>query len=488
MSATLKYTHYYTDNNDNQKSSPLTMTADVGVYVTKSSEQTLSILNGSTDVTNKTISATTSTKSFTLTASLNGSTSGSYSWTSSDTSVATIGRSDGKVTIKGQGETTITVTPLAAGIEAKTCKINVSNETITIDSITYSDSTINELETKELKFSSTAVTNYTVDSIGLVANLSDPAGESDVEWSINKPSFAKFDGTSSTAKGSTATLKALYPGEVKVTATITNANGKKDSKSMTIQIWTAKAYNKQVVPSPVFTASTALKVVQQLAGETAVITVESTGRTEDRPLKNIKSVTTGGQLQITGEINGIDDKNFIVYYPKTPATGKFTLKSASASGIEFYTQPASATYKVNADFTGENLYVDVGTTQSGYTLSSVKWYNAADTTTTLQSENCGTNVTRTTSTLSLKTLVDKGFITGPGDYTFQCLVTATSGPPASATWRPSPSAATTSLRSPRPRLRSVSAIPSRSPAWPKPITRPPRSMSTSPQRTTSPGR
>ena len=63
------------------------------------------------------------------------------------------------MTIKGQGETTITVTPLAAGIEAKTCKINVSNETITIDSITYSDSTINELETKELKFSSTAVTN-----------------------------------------------------------------------------------------------------------------------------------------------------------------------------------------------------------------------------------------------------------------------------------------------------------------------------------------
>ena len=31
VSATLKYTHYYTDNNDNQKSSPLTMTADVGV-------------------------------------------------------------------------------------------------------------------------------------------------------------------------------------------------------------------------------------------------------------------------------------------------------------------------------------------------------------------------------------------------------------------------------------------------------------------------
>ena len=335
VTATLKYTHYYTDNNDNQKSSPLTiMTADVGVYVTKSSQQTLSILNGSTDVTNKTISATTSTKSFTLTASLNGSTSGSYSWTSSDTSVATIGRSDGKVTIKGQGETTITVTPLAAGIEAKTCKINVSNETITIDSITYSDSTINELETKELKFSSTAVTNYTVDSIGLVANLSDPAGESDVEWSINKPSFAKFDGNSSTAKGSTATLNALYPGEVKVTATITNANGKKDSKSMNIQIWTAKAYNKQVVPSPVFTASTALKVVQQLAGETAVITLESTGRTEDRPLTDVKSITTNGQLRITGKIDGIDSKNSIIYYPKTPATGTFTLTSASASAWE----------------------------------------------------------------------------------------------------------------------------------------------------------
>ena len=427
VTATLKYTHYYTNYQDVQQTETRTLEESASVYTTKSSQQKLSILNGSTDVTNKTISATTSTKSFTLTASLNGSTTGSYSWTSSDTSVATIGRNTGTVVIKGEGSTEITVTSLANSSLTGTCTINVSNETITINSITYSDSTINELETKGLKFSSTAVPNYTIDSIGLVANLSDPAGESDVEWSINKPSFAKFDGTSGTAKGSTATLNALYPGEVKVTATITNANGKKDSKSMTIQIWTAKAYNKQVVPSPVFTASTALKVVQQLAGETAVITLESTGRTEDRPLKNIKSVTTGGQLQITGEINGIDDKNFIVYYPKTPATGKFTLKSASASGIEFYTQPASATYKVNADFTGENLYVDVGTTQSGYTLSSVKWYNAADTTTTLQSENCGSNVTRTTSTLSLKTLVDKGFITGPGDYTFQCLVTATKG-------------------------------------------------------------
>lgn len=428
VSATLKYTHYYTDNNDSQKSSSLTMTADVGVYVTKASEQPLSILNGSTDVTNKTISATTSTKSFTLTASLNGSTTGNYSWSSSDTDVATIGRSDGKVTIKGEGTTTITVTSLADSTKKATCEISVSNETLTIDSITYSDSTINDLETKELKFSSVspAITNYTVNTVDLVANLGDYADASAVTWTIDKPSLADFNGNTK-AKGGEVTLKAKNPGEVKVTATITNANGKTDSKSMTIRIWTAKAYNKQVVPSPVFTASTALKVVQQLAGETAVITLESTGRTEDRPLKNIKSVTTGGQLQITGEINGIDDKNFIVYYPKTPATGKFTLKSASASGIEFYTQPASATYKVNADFTGENLYVDVGTTQSGYTLSSVKWYNAADTTTTLQSENCGTNVTRTTSTLSLKTLVDKGFITGPGDYTFQCLVTATSG-------------------------------------------------------------
>lgn len=428
VTATLKYTHYYTNYQDVQQTETRTLEESASVYTTKSSQQKLSILNGSTDVTNKTISATTSTKSFTLTASLNGSTSGSYSWTSSDTSVATIGRSDGKVTIKGEGTTTITVTSLADSTKEATCEISVSNETLTIDSITYSDSTINDLETKELKFSSVspAITNYTVNTVDLVANLSDYANASDVTWTINKPSLADFDGNTK-ATGGEVTLKAKNPGEVKVTATITNANGKTDSKSMTIRIWTAKAYNKQVVPSPVFTASTALKVVQQLAGETAVITLESTGRTEDRPLKNIKSVTTGGQLQITGEINGIDDKNFIVYYPKTPATGKFTLKSASASGIEFYTQPASATYKVNADFTGENLYVDVGTTQSGYTLSSVKWYNAADTTTTLQSENCGTNVTRTTSTLSLKTLVDKGFITGPGDYTFQCLVTATSG-------------------------------------------------------------
>ena len=427
VTATLKYMHYYTDYNDKQQSETRTLDESASVYVTKADEQKLSILKGSTDVTDKVVSATTSTSSFTLTASLNGSTTGSYSWMSSDTDVATIGRSDGKVTIKGEGTTTITVTSLADNSLTAVCTINVSNETVTIDSITYSDATIKQLETDKLVFSNTSVTNYTVTTVDLVANLSDPAGENDVEWKVNKPSFASFASGSSTAKGGSVTLTAKNPGEVTVTATITNANGKTDSKTMTIQIWTAKAYNKQVVPSPVFTASTALKVVQQLAGETATITLESTGRTEDRPLTDVKSVTTNGQLRITGKIDGLDSKNSIIYYPKSPATGTFTLTSASTSGIEFYTQPASATYKVNADFTGENLYVDVGTTQSGYTLSSVQWYNAADTATTLQSETCGSNVTRTTSTLSLKTMVDKGFITGPGDYTFQCLVTAKNG-------------------------------------------------------------
>ena len=427
VTATLSYTHYYTNSKDVQLTETRTLEESVGVYVTKADEQKLSILKGSTDVTDKVVSATTSTTSFTLTASLSGNTSGSYSWTSSDTDVATIGRSTGAVVIKGQGATTITVTSLADSKLTATCTINVSNETLTIDSITYSDATIKQLETDKLVFSNTAVTNYTINSVGLVANLSDYADASDVEWTIDKTSLAKFSGDATKATGGNVTLVAKNPGEVKVTATVTNANGKTDSKSMTIQIWTAKAYNKQVVPSPAFTASTALKVVQQLASETATITLQDTGRTEDRPLTDVKSVTTNGQLRITGKIDGLDSKNSIVYYPVSPATGTFTLTSANASGIEFYTQPASATYKVNADFTGENLYVDVGTTQSGYTLSTVQWYNAADTATTLQSETCGSNVTRTTSTLSLKTMVDKGFITGPGDYTFQCLVTAKSG-------------------------------------------------------------
>ena len=426
VSATLSYTHYYTNNNDKQLESTLTMTADVGVYVTKASEQTLSILNGSTDVTGKTVSATTSTKSFTLTASLGGSTTGSYSWESDNTSVATIGRSTGTVVIKGEGEATITVKSLADSSKTATCKILVSNETVTIESVTYDDATIKALETDKMVFSNTAAEGYAVKSIGLVANLSVPKEDADIKWTVDKSSYADFSGRT-TATGKNATLTAKYPGEVKVTATITNANGKTNSESMTIRVWTAKAYNKQVTPTPTFTASTALKVVQQLGNETATITLQSTGKTESRPLTNIKSVTTGGKLQITGEINGRDTKNYIAYYPVAPATGKFTIDSAEASSIEFYTQPSSATYKVNADFSSENLYVDVGTTKAGYTLTNVKWYNAADTATTLDDQKCSDGVTRTTSTLNLKTLVNKGFITGPGAYTVQCVVTAKNG-------------------------------------------------------------
>lgn len=433
VTAKLSYTQYYTyytNKQEVQKAKTVSVEESASVYVTKASDQTFSIFKGSTDVTNKVISATTSTASFTLTASLSGDTTGKYSWTSDDTSVATIGRSDGKVTIKGEGTTTITVTSLADSTKKATCEISVSNETLTIDSITYSDSTINDLETKELKFSSVspAITNYTVNTVDLVANLGDYADASAVTWTIDKPSLADFNGNTK-AKGGEVTLKAKNPGEVKVTATITNANGKTDSKSMTIRIWTAKEYNKQEKPSISFTASTALNALKELESKVVTVTLTSTGAKVSLPVKNAHIDGSGDSVQIIADIDGADSKNYIIYYPKndssdtseTAATGTVSYSLTSDSDILFYEQPVSkVTYKVTDTF--EPLYTYFKVTKSQYYITSVAWYDVA-THNKLQEVTYDLADAKTvlSSTFDLS---KNGNITGPGDYTYQCIVTA----------------------------------------------------------------
>ena len=447
ITATLKYVRYYVDvNTDTQKSEEVTSeAASTDIYIIGAGDDALHIMKGSDDVTGKTVSTMTSAKTVARTVSRGGSSSGSYSWSSSDPAIASFAsianRSNGTLTINKEGTVTVTVTALVDGTTA-TCTVQISNAVVTVESIGYADTTIKELETKGKKFTTDAAStypvtnNYTVNEITLEAQISAPGNEGNqkIEWSVDSPSYATITKVNDTNGNATnqAKLKALYPGKVKVTAKIQNVKGT-SSKSMDIQIWTAKPYSKQEVPSPTFTSGTANAVAAQLSRENATITLKSTGAKVSRPLKNVKALTANGTLQITGEIDGVDSTNAILYYPEkdaddrtSNATGKFKLTGTGSTGIDFFTQPQSSTYKINDDLTGESLFVDVGTTKSSYYLTSVAWYNVANAAVPLQTETYKQTdaVTRTTSSLNLKTLVQKGVISGPGEYTFMCVATA----------------------------------------------------------------
>lgn len=445
ITATLKYVRYYVDvNNDTQRSEVVTSEAAfTDIYIIGAGDDELHIMKGSDDVTGKTVSTMTSAKTVALTVSRGGSSSGSYSWSSSDPAIASFAkRSSGTLTINKEGTVTVTVTA-HADVKTATCTVQISNAVVTVESIGYADTTIKALETDGKKFTTDAAStypvtnNYTVNEITLEAQISAPGNEGNqkIEWSVDSPSYATitkvYDNTNGNATNQ-AKLKALYPGKVKVTAKIQNVKGT-SSKSMDIQIWTAKPYSKQEVPSPTFTSGTANAVAAQLSRENATITLKSTGAKVSRPLKNVKALTANGTLQITGEIDGVDSTNAILYYPEkdaddrtSNATGKFKLTGTGSTGIDFFTQPQSSTYKINDDLTGESLFVDVGTTKSSYYLTSVAWYNVANAAVPLQTETYKQTdaVTRTTSSLNLKTLVQKGVISGPGEYTFMCVATA----------------------------------------------------------------
>ena len=448
ITATLQYVRYYVDvNTDTQKSEKVTSeAASTDIYIIGAGDDALHIMKGSDDVTGKTVSTMTSAKTVALTVSRGGSSSGSYSWSSSDSAIASFAnRSSGTLTINKEGTVTVTVTALTDITKTATCTVQISNAVVTVESIGYADTTIKALETDGKKFTTDAAltypvrNNYTVNEIMLEAQISAPGNEGNqkIEWSVDSPSYATITKVNDTNGNATnqAKLKARYPGKVKVTAQIQNANGT-SSKSMDIQIWTAKPYSKQEVPSPTFTSGTANAVAAQLSRENATITLKSTGAKVSRPLKNVKALTANGTLQITGEIDGVDSTNAILYYPEkdtndrtSNATGKFKLTGAGSTGIDFFTQPQSSTYKINDDLTGESLFVDVGTTKSSYYLTSVVWYNVANAAVPLQTETYtqANEVTRTTSSLNLKTLVQKGVISGPGEYTFMCVATAKNG-------------------------------------------------------------
>ncbi len=428
--AKLTYQHYYVDNSGTQKIEQKDIITNCDVYVTDAASGTLKILKGSEDVTGSIVNTTTSAKTITLTASVNSVTTGGYAWESSDKTVADFAnQASGTLTIKAEGTTTINVQSLVDKNITASCTVHVSDAVATIESIGYADTTIKALEADGKKFTndSPVITNYTVNEITLVANVSDPAKVGDVEWKITKnPSYA----TITKQTNGTAKLTAKYSGEVTVSASLSNANGQTSTQTKTIQIWTAKAYIKQEKPSLSFTASTAMNAVRELEGKTVTVTLDGSRTKVSLPVKNVKIDGSGSGIQITADINGSDSKKLTVYYPKpdtsvtdeeTKASGTISYSLSSDSDILFYEQPvSSAIYKVTDTF--EPLYTYFKVTKSGYYITNVSWYDVLSHS-KLQEESYDDkdNKTILSSTFNLK---ENGNINGPGEYTYQCVVTA----------------------------------------------------------------
>ena len=434
VTARLKHPVYVVDKNGNETYTTVntSKTDTCSVHVTAQGDMKLAILKDKAETTG--FSVKTGASSVTLSATLDGKAVTNVTWTSDNTSIVSVGRTTGKLTFGStEGVANISVRSTDyPSVPAASCRVIVTNSTIGGVTIAKTAETEAALDVKGQKFSATYVKGYSVTTITLTALVDSTnmdIDENDVVWTTSNQSYVKFvndEGNDvSTYTGKTATLKAVRSGQE---VTITAKAGTK-SDSMKVAVWTAKGYNKQEKPSLSFTASTAMNALRELEGKSVTVTLKDTGAKISLPVKNVSIDGTGDSVQIKADIDGADTKNLIIYYPQpdandsteTAATGSISYSLSSDSDILFYEQPVSkVTYKVTDTF--EPLYTYFKVTKSGYYITSVAWYDVA-THNKLQGVTYSLTDAKTvlSSTFDLN---ENGAITGPGEYTYQCIVTA----------------------------------------------------------------
>ena len=434
VTARLKHPVYVVDKNGNETYTTVntSKTDTCSVHVTAQGDMKLAILKDKAETTG--FSVKTGASSVTLSATLDGKAVTNVTWTSDNTSIVSVGRTTGKLTFGStEGVANISVRSTDyPSVPAASCRVIVTNSTIGGVTIAKTAETEAALDVKGQKFSATYVTGCSVTTITLTALVDSTnmdIDENDVVWTTSNQSYVKFvndEGNEvSTYTGKTATLKAVRSGQE---VTITAKAGTK-SDSMKVAVWTAKGYNKQEKPSLSFTASTAMNALRELEGKSVTVTLKDTGAKISLPVKNVSIDGTGDSVQIKADIDGADTKNLIIYYPQpdandsteTAATGSISYSLSSDSDILFYEQPVSkVTYKVTDTF--EPLYTYFKVTESGYYITSVAWYDVA-THNKLQGVTYSLTDAKTvlSSTFDLN---ENGAITGPGEYTYQCIVTA----------------------------------------------------------------
>ena len=162
-------------------------------------------------VTSITINGTTTLtvgNTITLTATVlpENATNTTVTWSSSDTSVASVDSTSGLITAHAAGTTTITATAADGSNVTGTCTVTVSAANVPVTSITLNPTTLN------LKVYETGT---------IAATVTENASDETVTWSSSDETIATVDSTGKvTAVGAgTATITATANGGTNVTAT-----------------------------------------------------------------------------------------------------------------------------------------------------------------------------------------------------------------------------------------------------------------------------
>ena len=331
-----------------------TITAKAG---DKSATCTVTVKKASIAVTSITLSQTTlslevgQTATLTATVKPDNATDKTVTWTSSNTSIATV--SNGTVTAKAEGTATITA---KAGDKSATCTVTVKKASIAVTSVTLSQTTLS------LEVGQTATLTATVKP--------DNATDKTVTWTSSNTSIA-------TVSNGTVTAKA------EGTATITAKAG---DKSATCTVTVKKAY---VAVTSVTLNKTSLSLTKG-SSETLTATVSPSNATDKTVTwtssnTSIATVSNGlvtakaeGTATITASAGG-KSATCAVTVTQSSSNGPKAVDLGLPSGIKW------ASYNVGATKPEEyGDYFAWGETKpkNDYSWSTYKWCNGSNTTLT----------------------------------------------------------------------------------------------------------
>lgn len=361
--------------------------------------------------------------------------------------------SDGSITPQVEETDTPVVvkvtTTTVSGLDPVYCRINVVKNAATITGLTVSESTDLSTKkfakipanyrtggkTKDTPNDTDAINNWITETVGLEATIQseNEMAANRLVWSSSDKKIATVE-ADETDKGK-ATVTAVAPGKVVITATMPSATGSSTSKSIELYVWTTKAYTKIELPTKVSgTVNDPYATAADLGKQTLTATV---GRTTV-PLSATYAPTSsdGKTYKFTGTINSVNESSHTLYYPtgdKCDAVKSdvvngvtvftFDAGSANISTIQI-TGPQDASFKVNE--TLGNLTCTIRTTETGDFITKVVWKDKNNTVVQTDSADAGSNPkidANRTYYVSTLNLANK--ITSPGEYQYYCEVTTT---------------------------------------------------------------
>lgn len=313
------------------------------------------------------------------------------------------------------------------GVAPVYCYINVVKSAATITGLTVNTSLTNKRFAK-IDVVSSASTEYkklisdmvtgTLELNATVESESDSAA-SRLVWKSSNEKIATVTPGSDKA---TATVTAVAPGKVTITATMPSTSGNGTSRSVDLYVWDAKAYNKIEKPTLGSTINDPYTTCTELAKQPLKATLEKgTNKTVTLYASYVSATTDGTSYTFTGTVNAFDESSKIVYYPTESCTGltnyKISVGPATISTIQI-DGPKDASFKVNEKL--GSLTCTIRTTDNGEYITKVVWRDKNN------NEVQSTNVTGSTKYyVSTLNLADK--INSPGDYQYYCEVTTTKG-------------------------------------------------------------